>query len=58
MLQNFVQAMPAPGTPDDIRKTVLKLRWIGLHAEAEQLQRHLSMVAPDESVVIAALDTD
>ena len=58
MLQNYMQEMPVLATPDAIRKMVLKLRWIGLEAEADQLRQRLDAAAPGESVAFAPSDTD
>ena len=50
--------VPAPVTTDEIRKMVLKLRWIGHEAEAEQLRQRLDAAVPGEFVAIGPPDTD
>ncbi|HWY61412.1 MAG TPA: hypothetical protein VNW15_05880 [Rhizomicrobium sp.] len=55
MLHSAIRNMPMPASPDDIRKLVLKLRWIGLEHEAQQLQSSLS---EGEVAAIAPIETD
>lgn len=51
------QRGPVPGNPQDIRTLVLKLRWMGLEEEAEELSHQLAAIAP-EAVLVDVLTTD
>jgi hypothetical protein len=61
MLHNAIQDMPYLaaandfGAANDVRKLVLKLRWIGLEYEAEKL---LASLSEGEVGAIAPSDTD
>lgn len=54
----FGAALRPPADPDELRKLVLKLRWIGMESEAEILCDHLARTAPADCVLIAPCDTD
>lgn len=43
--------------PEEIRTLILKLRWIGLEEEAEELMTHLAVVAP-AATLTDATETD
>jgi hypothetical protein len=58
MFCDVVDGFPASAAPADIRKIMLKLRWIGLEDEAETLHRHLRVVAPGQCVAMEPPDTD
>jgi hypothetical protein len=58
MFGNFVSDNPTFAAPADIRKVMLKLRWIGLEDEAETLHRYLRVVAPGQCVAMEPPDTD
>ena len=45
-------------TAADFRKRILKLRWIGLEAEAMRLARAFSEIAPEECAVLWNIETD
>lgn len=49
MLQRVMESVPFPPSQRDIRKAVLKLRWIGLEVEAEKLEQRLSDATPPET---------
>jgi hypothetical protein len=47
----FESAKPGLTNPATIRTLILKLRWIGLEDEAENLYSHLVRMAPEEDGV-------
>jgi len=55
MLHSAIQDMPQHTPANDIRKMVIKLRWIGLEYEAEEL---LTRLSEGEVGAIAPSDTD
>jgi hypothetical protein len=54
----FGAALRPPAETDELRKLVLKLRWIGMESEAEILSNHLAKTAPADCVFVAPCDTD
>lgn len=50
-------ALTPPRNPEELKKLILKLRWIGLESEAEQLCSDLAELAP-EQIVAEPLCTD
>jgi len=51
-------ALRPPAKPDELRKLVLKLRWIGMESEADMLSDHLARTAPADCVLVAPCETD
>lgn len=47
-----------PSTPVDLRRLIIKLRWIGMEAEALTLHRVLDHIAPGECAALWPIDTD
>jgi len=58
MFGNIVNGISTFAAPADIRKIMLKLRWIGLEDEAETLHQRLKMVGPGQCVAMEPPDTD
>jgi hypothetical protein len=58
MFSGVVNGIPTSPAPADLRKVMLKLRWIGLEEEAETLFRRLRVVAPGQCVAMEPPDTD
>mgnify|MGYP001601741411 CR=1 FL=1 len=61
MLEQVRPSLPAQGkigqSPEEVRLLVLKLRWMGLEDQAEELSGYLASVAPDSILAeIAATD--
>jgi hypothetical protein len=50
--------VPAASKPAEIRKLILKLRWIGMEEEAERLSRSLAEFATAECQVLGPRETD
>jgi hypothetical protein len=50
-------ASPA-SMPEEMRKLILKLRWIGLDEEAERLSATLARIAPSACSFMGPRDTD
>jgi hypothetical protein len=46
---------PAPPRPREVKALVIKLRWIGMEGEAEQMSH---LLGPDEGPLIGPIDTD
>jgi hypothetical protein len=44
--------------PEEMRKLILKLRWIGLDEEAERLSATLARIAPSACSFMGPRDTD
>ena len=42
----------------ELRKRILKLRWIGMEAEAESLRRKAALESPAIARLLGAFDTD
>jgi hypothetical protein len=49
---------PAAAKPAEIRKLILKLRWIGMEEEAERLSASLAEFATAECQVMGPRETD
>jgi hypothetical protein len=52
------ELIDAPLALVDLKHLIIKLRWIGMEAEAEQLQRSLDHVAPGEAAALWPQSTD
>ncbi len=52
------KTVPALSRPAEIKKLILKLRWIGMEEEAERLSATLAELATDECPVMGPRDTD
>lgn len=57
-LQTSGPSLPPQVRPADLKKAILKLRWIGQENEALELQRLLARLAPEECGPFWPLDTD
>lgn len=57
MVAREKKSLPNPTNPGEARILVLKLRWMGLEAEAEQLTRELGRFASGITLV-GSSDTD
>ncbi len=62
MHTNFERLAETPGapasTPAEMRKLILKLRWIGMEDEAQRLSTALALCAPADCVPMDPRDTD
>jgi hypothetical protein len=47
-----------PTAPVDLKHLIIKLRWIGMEAEAQRLHRLLDRIAPGECAALWPRDTD
>ena len=52
------KAAPQTRNVRDIKKMIVKLRWIGMEDEAELMSAELLRVAPAECLLLGPLDTD
>jgi hypothetical protein len=55
--ESFQAFMPPSQAPDEIRTLVLKLRWMGMEEEAEELADYLAVIAP-QSILLDVQSTD
>jgi hypothetical protein len=58
-INGFAQNISGNGLhADELRKLILKLRWIGMGEEAERLRMQYRRELSDECVFLASPDTD
>ncbi len=58
MQQTSGPTFPPAVRPADLKRAIVKLRWIGREGEALELQRRLARLAPEECGPLWPLDTD
>lgn len=56
--ENMERLSPKPAELHDLRKLILKLRWIGLDREAERLMQLVTLASPTFGPLLGPLDTD
>ncbi len=56
--ENMERLSPKPAESHDLRKLILKLRWIGLDREAERLMQLVTLASPTFGPLLGPLDTD
>lgn len=56
--QNSPKLAPPSTKSRELRKLIIKLRWIGMECEAQDLIHMLASVAPAETLMAGPLDTD
>ena len=52
------RAVATASEPGEMRKLILKLRWIGMEEEADRLSESLARLAPADCPVMGPRDTD
>lgn len=55
---SLVVPFHAPRSAHELKMLIVKLRWVGMESEADQLCRDLAELAPDEVVACLAGETD
>lgn len=58
MPEHITSSFPSQGSitpnPEAVRHLVLKLRWIGMEEQTEEMAARMAMLAPDDVLVEAA----
>lgn len=52
------QLIAMPMAAVDLKHLIIKLRWIGMEADAQRLHKLLDCIAPGECAALWPLDTD
>ncbi len=56
--ENTKRPSPPPVESHDLRKLILKLRWIGMDRDAERLMQLVVLASPTSGPVLGPLNTD
>lgn len=56
--QQQIPSVSVQQTQNELVKRILKLRWIGMHEEATQLQHEVLKNTPADTVLSVPADTD